>query len=58
MSDPTASPRTVTRAAVLLDPGDRAAGPVRHTLPVHLTSFVGRRAELAAVSALVGGSGW
>src|SRR5215213_9176110 len=25
------------------------------TLPVHLTSFVGRRAELAAVAALLGG---
>ena len=27
----------------------------RHTLPVHLTSFVGRRAELAAVSSLLRG---
>ena len=55
MADATASPRTVTDAAVPLDPGDRAAGPVRHTLPVHLSCFVGRRAELAAVSALLRG---
>jgi predicted ATPase/DNA-binding NarL/FixJ family response regulator len=55
MSDATAPPRTVTEASVLLDPGDRAARPVGHTLPVHLTSFVGRRAELAAVSALLRG---
>jgi predicted ATPase/DNA-binding CsgD family transcriptional regulator len=55
MSDATASPRTATEASVLLDPADRAGGPVRRTLPVHLTSFVGRRAELAAVSALLRG---
>ena len=55
MSDATAPPRAATEGSVLLAPGDRAAGPVRHTLPVHLTSFVGRRAELAAVSALLRG---
>ena len=43
MSDATAPPRAATEASVLLDPGDRAAGLVRHTLPVQLTSFVGRR---------------
>jgi AAA ATPase domain len=55
MSDATAPPRAATEASVFLDPGGRAAGPVRHTLPAHLTSFVGRRAELAAVSALLRG---
>jgi predicted ATPase/DNA-binding CsgD family transcriptional regulator len=54
MSEPTAPPGAATETSVL-DSGARAAGPVRHTLPVHLTSFVGRRAELAAVSALLGG---
>jgi predicted ATPase/DNA-binding CsgD family transcriptional regulator len=48
MSDATTPPRAATEASVLLD-------PVRRTLPVHLTSFVGRRAELAAVSALLRG---
>ena len=46
MADATASPRTVTDAAVLLDPGDRAAGPVRHTLPVRPTKL--QRALYAA----------
>jgi predicted ATPase len=55
MSDATAPPGAATEASVLLDPGDRAAGAVAHTLPVHLTSFVGRRAELAAVAALLRG---
>jgi hypothetical protein len=53
MSDATAPPGAATEAPVLVDPGDRAAGPVRHTLPIHLTSLVGRRAELAAASALL-----
>ncbi|HEX5881526.1 MAG TPA: LuxR C-terminal-related transcriptional regulator [Actinomycetota bacterium] len=55
MSDATAPPGAATEASVLLDPGDRAAGAAAHTLPVHLTSFVGRRAELAAVAALLRG---
>jgi hypothetical protein len=41
MSDATAPPGAATEAPVLLDPGDRTAGPVRHTLPVHLTSLSG-----------------
>jgi predicted ATPase/DNA-binding CsgD family transcriptional regulator len=48
MSDATTPPRAATGASVL-------PGSVRHTLPVHLTSFVGRRGELAAVSALLRG---